>query len=82
MEKSAIIHKSDSIYSFPLNKNSVEIRLLTKKGDNIKKVELVYNDKYKFHEFVNFKEILEFTRTNKDKVILLYGNHCQFYLNK
>ncbi|MBQ4061164.1 MAG: alpha amylase N-terminal ig-like domain-containing protein, partial [Bacilli bacterium] len=45
MEKSAIIHKSDSIYSFPLNKNSVEIRLLTKKGDNIKKVELVYNDK-------------------------------------
>lgn len=59
MEKSAIIHKSDSIYSFPLNKNSVEIRLLTKKGDNIKKVELVYNDKYKFHEFVNYKEIFK-----------------------
>lgn len=48
-----------------------------------------YLDPYTSHEnitqeeaIINFKEILEFTRTNKDKVILLYGNHCQFYLNK
>ncbi len=57
MEKSALIHKSDSIYSFPLNENEIELRLLTKKDDDILKVELMYNDKYKFHEKVYLKEI-------------------------
>lgn len=59
MEKSALIHKSDSIYSFPLSSNLVEIRLLTKKDDDIVKVELIYNDKYKFHESVKSKEIFK-----------------------
>ena len=44
MEKSALIHKSDSIYSFPVSNNEIEIRLLTKKNDDIRKIELVYID--------------------------------------
>lgn len=59
MEKSALIHKSDSIYSFPLSNNEIEIRLLTKKNDDIKKIELVYNDKYKFHEGIKLKQIFK-----------------------
>ncbi len=59
MEKSALMHKSDSIYSFPLSNNEIEIRLLTKKGDDIRKVELVYNDKYKFHEMIKLKQIFK-----------------------
>ena len=57
MEKSSLIHQSDSIYSFPISKDEVEIRLLTKKNDDIKKVELMYNDKYKFHEGVKTTDI-------------------------
>lgn len=29
----------------------------------------------------NFKEILEFKKANKDKVILLLGNHCEEYID-
>ena len=57
MEASSIIHLSDSIYSFPLDENTIEIRLLTKKDDDIKKVELMYNEKYKFHEEVFFLDM-------------------------
>ena len=57
MENSSLIHQSDSIYSFPISKNEVEIRLLAKKGDNIKKVELMYNDKYKFHEGIKLVDV-------------------------
>ena len=59
MEKSALIHKSDSIYSFPVSNNEIEIRLLTKKNDDIRKIELVYNDKYKFHEAIKLKQIFK-----------------------
>lgn len=48
-----------------------------------------YLDPYTRHEninpgeaYVNFKEILEFARNNRDRVILLWGNHDQFYVNK
>lgn len=59
MEKSSLIHYSDSIYSFPLSEKEIEIKLLTKKDDDIKKVELIYNDKYFFHEEVFSKVILK-----------------------
>ena len=52
MDKAALRHKSDSIYSFAVSEDEVEIRLLTKKDDDISKVELVCNDKYSFHECV------------------------------
>lgn len=52
MDVAALRHKSDSIYSFCLNEKEAEIRLLTKKDDDILKVELIYNDKYSFHECV------------------------------
>ena len=54
MENSSLRHNSDSIYSFALSLNEVEIRLITKKDDDILKVELMYNEKYKFHKFVKF----------------------------
>ena len=60
MEVSSLIHQSDSLNSFPLSMNEVEIRLLTKKDDDILKVELVYNEKYKFakaqNEYIEYKE--------------------------
>lgn len=52
MDIASLKHKSDSIYSFPVSKDEIEIRLLTKKDDDIAKVELVYNNKYSFHENV------------------------------
>lgn len=59
MEKSSLIHCSDSIYSFPVSENEIEIRLLSKKDDDINKIELMYNKKYFFHEKVYFKDILK-----------------------
>lgn len=59
MEKSSLIHYSDSIYSFPISENEIELRFLTKKNDDIKKVELIYNDKFLFHEKVYSKVILK-----------------------
>ena len=63
MERSAIEHISESIYSHPISSNEVEIRLRTKLNDDIKKVELLYNDKFKFHMGVKVKEI---TKTVSD----------------
>ena len=57
MEVSSLIHQSDSLNSFPLSMNEVEIRLLTKKDDDILKVELVYNEKYKFAKGVHYLEM-------------------------
>lgn len=57
MEISSLKHSSDSIYSFPVSKDEIEIRFLTKKDDGILKVELLYNDKYSFHKSVKATEI-------------------------
>ena len=57
MDKSAIEHISESTYSHPISNDTVEIRLKTKLGDDIKKVELLYADKFKFHKGVNTLEI-------------------------
>lgn len=61
MDFSSLRHKSDSIYSFPISDNEIEIRLLTKKDDDIKKVELIYNSKYLFHEYVKSMPIYKTT---------------------
>lgn len=57
MENSSLRHLADSLYSFAISLNEVEIRLITKKDDDISKVELMYNEKYKFHKFVKFVEM-------------------------
>ena len=57
MEKSALEHYSESIYSHPISKDTIEIRLRTKLGDDIKKVELLYADKFKFYKGVKNLEI-------------------------
>ena len=59
MEKSALEHYSESIYSHPISKDTIEIRLRTKLGDDIKKVELLYADKFKFYKGVKTLEIKE-----------------------
>ena len=48
-----------------------------------------YLDPYTRHEginhgeaYVNFKEILEFARNNRERVILLWGNHDRYYSNR
>lgn len=62
-------HESDSIYSFPVSDNEVEIRLLTKKDDDIAKVELIYNDKYVFHKTV---KALPMPKVNSDDTFDYY----------
>lgn len=57
MEISSLKHQTDSIYSYPISQDEIVITLLTKKDDNIKKVELMYNEKYKFHEEVFFLDM-------------------------
>ena len=57
MEISSLKHKTDSIYSYPISQNEIQIIFLTKKDDDIKKVELMYNEKYKFHEEVFFLDM-------------------------
>lgn len=48
-----------------------------------------YLDPYTYHENIthsdaynNFLEILEFARNNRERVILLWGNHDRFYSNR
>ena len=47
MNKYAIYHKSDSVYSFALTPDTVELRLRVMKGD-AKSVKLIYGMKHKF----------------------------------
>lgn len=59
MEKASLEHYTESIYSHPISDDEIELRLRTKKDDDITKVELVYNDKYKFTKGVKTIEIKE-----------------------
>ena len=47
MNKLAIYHKSDSLYSFALDADTAELRLRVAKGD-VKSVKLIYGMKHKF----------------------------------
>ena len=47
MNKHAILHKSDSIYSFALNPETAELRLRAAKGD-ILSAEVIYGQKHEF----------------------------------
>lgn len=47
MNRQALYHKSDSLYSFALTPDTVELRLRTGKGD-IKSVKLIYGKKHEF----------------------------------
>lgn len=69
MDFSSLKHKSDSIYSFPINEDEIEIRLLTKKDDDIQSVELIYNCKYLFHEYINSMKI---SKTTSDEYFDYY----------
>lgn len=45
MDKYALLHLQDSPYCFPIDTDTIVIRLRTKK-DDVKKVELLYENKY------------------------------------
>ncbi len=49
MEKSAIFHQSDSIYSFPISGTAALIRLRVKRDDDIKRITLLWNTGHKFY---------------------------------
>lgn len=74
MDKSAIEHISESTYSHPITDDMVEIRLRTKLGDDIKKVELLYADKFKFRKGLKSKEI---TTTMSDEYFTYYITHLK-----
>lgn len=59
MDKSAIEHISESVFSHPISNNEVEIRLKTRLGDDIEKIELIYNDKFKFHNKTKSLKIIK-----------------------
>lgn len=49
MEKSAIMHQSDSRFSFPVSATAAEIRLRTKRNDTIKSVVVLWNTGHKYY---------------------------------
>ncbi len=49
MEKSAILHQSDSRFSFPVSATAAEIRLRTKRNDTLKSVVVIWNTGHKFY---------------------------------
>ncbi len=48
MEKSAILHQSDSRFSFPVSATKAIVRLRTKRDDGIKSVVVLWNSGHKF----------------------------------
>ncbi len=48
MEKSAILHQSDSKFSFPVSATKAVVRLRTKRGDDIKSVVVLWNTSHRF----------------------------------
>lgn len=48
MEKSAILHQSDSKFSFPVSATKAVVRLRAKRDDNIKSVVVIWNTSHKF----------------------------------
>ncbi len=48
MEKSAILHQSDSKFSFPVSATKAVVRLRTKRNDDIKSVTVIWNTSHKF----------------------------------
>ncbi len=49
MEKCAILHQSDSRFSFPVNDTKAQIRLRVKRNDTIKRVNVIWNTCHKFY---------------------------------
>ena len=74
MDKSALEHISESVYSHPISKDTIEIRLKTKLGDDIKKVELLYAEKFKLYKGFKSKEIVE---TISDEYFTYYITHLK-----
>lgn len=74
MDKSALEHISESVYSHPISNDTIEIRLKTKLGDDIKKVELLYAEKFKLHKGFKSKEIVE---TISDEYFTYYITHLK-----
>ena len=48
MEKSAILHQSDSKFSFPVSETKAIVRLRTKRNDTIRSVNVLWNTAHKF----------------------------------
>ncbi len=48
MEKSAILHQSDSRFSFPVSDTKAVVRLRTKRGDSIRSVAVLWNTAHRF----------------------------------
>lgn len=64
MNKHALFHKSDSLYSFALTPDTVELRLRAAKGD-LRSVELIYAKK---HEFCMRQGVIAMNYAASDKL--------------
>lgn len=71
MEFSAIFHDTTKKYAYALEKGHFVIRLKTKKND-IKRVTLLYQDKYIPVQFID-------TRKRKDMYRIASDNYCDYY---
>lgn len=49
MDKCAIMHQSDSRFSFPVNATKAQLRLRAKRNDTIKQVNVIWNTAHKFY---------------------------------
>lgn len=50
MDKCAILHQSDSRFSFPVSETKAQLRLRTKRNDTIKEVYVIWNTSHKFYQ--------------------------------
>lgn len=49
MDKYAILHQSDSKFSFPIGGSKAQLRLRTRRDDTIKSVEVIWNTTHKYY---------------------------------
>lgn len=80
MNKHALLHQSDSRFSFPLNESKAQLRLRTQRGDSIKQVNVLWNT---FHRYYVERLVTSMELSCSDELFDYYvceiGNDCPGY---
>lgn len=69
MNKTAVYHRADTEYSFPISKNKVKLRLRVDKNDNFDEVNVVYGKKYTYSKS---RKTLKMRITRQDDLFSYY----------
>lgn len=80
MEKSAILHQSDSRFSYPIGGTAAEIRLRVKRNDTIRSVKVLWNTGHKFWQKRLSKELhIKYSDDLFDWYVGTLDNGCPGY---